>query len=74
MSNKKLADEMRQRNQRYKNLFSTPDGKKVLEDLIEEFDLDILVSTDPHETYRKIGRREVIKHIQFRMRNTDEDR
>lgn len=69
----KLPETIRQKNQRYKNLFNTPDGKKVLDDLIEEFDTENLVGTDTHDTYKKLGAREAIKYIQLRMRNADED-
>ncbi len=72
MANKHVEDTKR-KNQRFKNLFNSPDGRAVLDELIAEFDKDELRSTDTHETYFNLGAREVIKHIQFRMRNADED-
>lgn len=72
MANKHV-EEAKRKNQRFKNLFNTPDGRAVLDELIAEFDKDNLQGTDTHETYFNLGAREVIKHIQFRMRNADED-
>lgn len=66
-------NDIRKKNQRFKNLFNTPDGRAVLDELVAEFDKDELVGTDTHDTYKNLGAREVIKYIQFRMRNTDED-
>lgn len=51
----------------YRNLFNTPDGKVVLQDLDQKFNGSLLKKTeglvDPNASLVAIGKREVIVHI-----------
>ncbi len=47
----------------YKRLFTSPDGKVVLNDLIEAFDQELNVPGDSHGSHVRIGNYEVIQYI-----------
>ncbi len=47
----------------YKRLFTSPDGKVVLNDLIEAFDQELNVPGDSHGTHVRVGNYEVIQYI-----------
>ena len=49
-------------------LFTSPVGVKVLEALEEEFNPDVLLASDPHETSYNVGRRDVIIYIRQMIR------
>ena len=51
-------------NSEYKNVFSTPAGKNVLNDLMSRCNvLDDISDNDPISSARKEGRRSVVLHI-----------
>ena len=53
--------------------FSTPDGKRVLEWLRQEFDKpDLHIPDNPHMTYYNLGSRDVIVCINETIRQQDE--
>jgi hypothetical protein len=50
--------------QRYKTVFSSPDGQKILEDLMTLFHVrSIAKGVDPYDTYFRDGQRSVVMHI-----------
>lgn len=50
--------------QSYQRVFSTPDGKKVLEHLMTCFHVrTIAKGMDPYDTYFRDGQRSVVMHI-----------
>lgn len=55
-------------SQRYKNVFSTPDGKEVLEDLELLFDPPEVVAATEHATIIKAAQRDVMRYIQSCIR------
>ena len=66
-----LQQELKERAGQYARVFSTPEGKKVLEDLAAQYNHSTLASTDPHDTYRKIGEFNVIRRIQTMLEIND---
>jgi hypothetical protein len=59
----------------YKQVFDTPDGKKVLADLVARFeDRTSIVPGDPYATHAKEGAREVILFIKHRMKGASNAR
>jgi len=59
-----LHDEQKDLIKVYKQLFSTPNGKKVLEDLKDTFcERTSIVPGDPYMTHANEGAREVVLYI-----------
>lgn len=52
---------------KYRDVFGTPDGKLVLEDLNLMFNPDKLHTNDPHTTAIRIGESTPIRYIQRRI-------
>jgi len=48
----------------FSHIFTTPDGKEVLEKLKEEFDPVAICATNSHETVVRAAQRDVIKYIE----------
>ena len=58
-----------QKAELYQALFNTPNGKKVWEDLVEEFNPDdIFVKNDVNETSYNLGKREAYNYINQLLR------
>ena len=53
----------------YRDLFNSPNGEKVLEDLILNFLPDKLSTDCPHTTAVRIGESNPIRYIQRRIHN-----
>lgn len=70
-----IRQELHQKSKTFKTAFGTPDGKKVLEILSNEFDDLGLMDENPHRTHYNLGRRDVVKYIQqmieFRRENDE---
>lgn len=50
--------------QRYKTVFTSSDGRKVLEDLMQLFHVrSVAKGVDPYDTYFRDGQRSVVMHI-----------
>jgi len=48
----------------YKSFFSGPEGRKILEDMMDKFHVrSVAKGTDPYDTYFKDGQRSVVMHI-----------
>ena len=52
---------------RFAKLFSSMDGKTVLDDLRKEFDRDSLCVVDPHSTVIYAAQRDVIRYIELML-------
>lgn len=52
-------------------LFSTPNGKKVLEALEQEFEPVEIFDPNPHKTSYNAGRRDVVQYIKQMVRFSD---
>jgi hypothetical protein len=64
-TSEEYQERLRAVKQAFVNVFSSPDGKKVLEQLKKEFDPDTLhVEGDTHATYINLGRRDVVIFIE----------
>ena len=48
--------------------FTSPSGEKVLEDLENELNPDVLMASTPHETSYNVGRRDAFTYIKQMMR------
>ena len=72
MPDKKLPKEaveaLEKKARRFHNLFTSPDGKRVMRDLENEFDLDELKGQTPHDSFHNVGRRDVITYIRQLIR------
>ena len=66
----KLFDE---RARTLARVFDTPSGKEALKLLQDMFDLDDCVGVDTHNTYYKLGQRDVVKYIETLLRRVGED-
>lgn len=65
MSNLETAKErLKKKAKVFQNLFSTPDGKKALEALQQEFDSVDIMSDTPEKTAYRLGQRDVVKYIE----------
>jgi len=56
-------------NVAYMGLFKSPDGEKVLEDLIMNFLPERLSTDDPHTTAIRVGESNPIRYIQRRIQD-----
>lgn len=63
MDKKQAKDIIKQRHAAIARAFGSPDGQTALEALRSTFLTSSLVGSDTHDTYLKIGRREVIEYI-----------
>lgn len=63
------------RRARYRRVFGTEDGKKVLDDIFESCGLhrQVAVPGDPHATYFNDGMRRVALRLSSILRMTDEE-
>lgn len=55
----------------FKNVFSTGNGKVILQALKDEFDAMEIRDNDPYNTYYNLGRRDVVKYIEQMMNHTE---
>jgi hypothetical protein len=55
----------------YKRLFTSPDGKVVLDDLKAAFDQELNVPGDSHGTHVRVGNYEVLQYIKEIMEIED---
>ena len=69
----KAREQLHQKNTAYKHVFTSPDGKIVLEDLVSAFGGNTLKknmgSIDEAGTLAASGAREVLIHIQTRIKH-----
>jgi hypothetical protein len=70
----RIKDALRHRSQAYRNVFISPPGEIVLQDLAKFCRAHETTEhpTHPERTHRLNGRREVWLHIQNELRLTDE--
>ena len=64
----KSKEKVLRKSMAFAQVFSTPAGKEVLEALTEEFDGDELRQNNPHDTYYRLGQRDVVKYIEQMLR------
>ena len=55
--------EIHAKRARFKTLFASPNGQEVLKALEAEFDHVNIKSSDPHETYYRLGQRDVVVYL-----------
>jgi hypothetical protein len=65
---KSAAEALSKKARHFHNLFTSPDGMKVLEALEEEFNPDVLLGKDDSETNYNVGRRDVVIYIRQMIR------
>lgn len=58
-----IQEKLRHKRARFRRVFGSLDGKKVMEDLAEQFDNEELRAKTPHDTYYNLGRRDVVVYI-----------
>ena len=63
-----MASETWDEAKAFKQAFSTPSGKRVLEVLRSYCEPDNLVGHTTHDTYFSLGQRDVLKLIEFKLR------
>lgn len=63
-SQRKAREEAYKKAHMYKKLFESKEGKIVLQDLKEEFDMKPLTSEWPHYTHVRAGHLEVMRYIE----------
>ena len=59
----KARERLNLKSAEFTKTFTSPAGKKVLEALEEEFDGVDLRQSTPHDTYYKLGQRDVVVYI-----------
>lgn len=71
-----LSDEMQESVRRYTRLFTSPEGKAVLEDLKDRFDSDQIKRETDGDTFFCLGQRDVVRFLMHAVRvgqaHTDE--
>lgn len=65
---KEAVEALEKKARRFHNLFTSPDGVKVLEALEEEFNPDTLIGSNNAETNYNVGRRDVVIYIRQMIR------
>jgi hypothetical protein len=65
---KELKTQLNNKARHFLVTFTSPSGKKVLEDLDKELNPDELIASTPHEMAYKVGRRDAFIYIQQMMR------
>ncbi len=63
----KVDDLRREKGVMYRDLFNTPLGEKVLDDLNLHFNPEKLSTDDPHTTALKVGQSTPIRYIKRRI-------
>lgn len=63
-----LEKQLNQKARHFAITFTSPSGKKVLEDLDKELNPDVLKGSTPDETAYNVGRRDAFIYIQQMMR------
>ena len=73
MKNRELQDSLKLLNRAYFNVFSTPDGELIMDDLQRHYDGTLLKKADGvvdvHASIAAIGSHKVVKHIEDRKQN-----
>jgi hypothetical protein len=67
-----IRTRLAKKSAKIKKLFSSPDGKEVLDILEEEFNGDNLFYADPYTTAHKLGSRDVVVYLQQLIRHKEE--
>jgi hypothetical protein len=69
-----LEKQLSQKAQHFLITFTSPSGKKVLEDLDKELNPDVLKGKTPDDTAYNVGRRDAFIYIQQMMRYAEDGR
>ena len=64
---------IRQKAIRFKELFQTDIGRKVLVDLEEEFNRENIVHDNPYTTHYNLGKRDVLVYIHQMIREANRE-
>ena len=70
----KLRTQLNEKSRHFLLTFTSPSGKKVLEDLENELNPDVLIASTPHETSYNVGRRDAFIYIKQLMRYAEDGR
>ena len=63
-----LEKQLKNKARHFLITFTSPSGEKVLEDLENELNPDVLIASTPHETAYNVGRRDAFIYIKQLMR------
>ena len=69
--NKDILERLRNKSRTFKSVFSSEQGQVVLQALEDEFNHVNIKSADPHETYYRLGQRDVVVYIRQLMENLE---
>lgn len=70
-SREEVEKATRAKADRFAAVFGSPEGQRVLKELEQEFDGDELRGVAPHDTYFKIGQRDVVVYIKQMIRYSE---
>lgn len=61
------------KTKKFRRVFGGGEGKAILEALEEGFDHDEIKSSDPHETYYRLGQRDVVVYIKQMIKASEKN-
>lgn len=66
-----IMERLRTKVRYFHSTFTSTQGQVVLKALEEEFNHDNIKSSDPHETYYRLGQRDVVVYIRQLLENME---
>lgn len=69
----KVYEHIRKKAKVFYSVFKSSQGQEILKALEDEFDHSDIKSSDPHETYYRLGQRDVVVYIRQLLKHMEKN-